>query len=54
MAWFLSRNYCNLLGHDLMVAFEKKAISILVRNLNSGCIFLATKEDEKSALVQTS
>ena len=33
---FLSRNYCSLLDHDLMASIWKKAISILVGNLNSG------------------
>ena len=37
MAWFfLPRNYCSLLDHDLMASICKKAISISAGNLNSG------------------
>ena len=39
---FLSRNYWSLLDHDPMTSIWKKAISILVGNLNSGRCYLIT------------
>ena len=39
---FLSRNYCNLLDHDLMASIWEKDISILAGNLNPGRSYFIT------------
>ena len=39
---FLIRNYWSSSDHDLIASISKKAISILVRNLNSGRSHLIT------------